>query len=143
MVSTSLVLIYLGGPQLEHTINIHFMTFQTVNLEMGSIFIFLWKSLGIASPSHLCIIFQVRRFLCYILLTNQNYLSACLCNICSVSQSHATVCVMCLISIQQSQKLNSNTGFNNFVLIWLKKLLLVRTWNYFNNPRYFAFGSYS
>ena len=36
----SLVLIYLGGPQLEHTINKHFMTFQTVDLDIWPIFIF-------------------------------------------------------------------------------------------------------
>ena len=50
MIST-LIYLYLGRPQLGHTIKTNFITFQTVDLEIYSVLVFS-KSLGIASPPY-------------------------------------------------------------------------------------------
>ena len=49
MISKWSIYLYLGRPQLGHTIKTNFITFQTVDLEIHSILVFS-KSLGLPSP---------------------------------------------------------------------------------------------
>ena len=54
----TLVLIYFGRPPLGHTIKTNFKTFQTVDLEIFSIFIFHKRAWNWVSHHILCVIFQ-------------------------------------------------------------------------------------
>ena len=67
----SLVSKYIDSPQLgiqqKQTVEV----FRLLIQRYFQFWFFLKKDLGIVSPQHLCIIFQEKCYLCYILLTEQ------------------------------------------------------------------------
>ena len=78
MVSSTLISIYLGSPQLGQTIKTNYIKFQTVDPEICSISVFWRRARDWFLHHILCMIFWDKYFSFYLLLTDQMLLSDCL-----------------------------------------------------------------
>ena len=77
----SILLSYFGSPWRGHAIKTNYITFQTVDPDIFSIwqFDFLEKGLGLVSPLHFVYDFLRKIFIIrYILLNDETLLSSCL-----------------------------------------------------------------
>ena len=77
MVSSTLMSIYLGSPQLGQTIKTNYIKFQTVDPEICSVSVFWRRARDWFLHHILCMIFWDKYFSFYLLLTDQ-MLSDCL-----------------------------------------------------------------